>query len=537
MPRTDRRRTPRMTVSDLAYVNLDSDNGGTILNISEGGLSFQARAPIRKTDRIRFWYSYRRRRVQSGGAGSLEVQATGISRFIEVNSELTWTDPTRKKGGLRFLNLSTEARAQIREWICQPELVTNKLVTAPVARKPPFLVAIRPLPNAIPEALDKLKDIVRRIRSIRLWRGFSGGLLVGVLASGFVTSTIYLANHGRAVGDSMIRIGERLGGKSEAKTSGIEVRANGKGPDAGLPVMPSAMPELMKGWDGAKVPRPEEKSVSEPVHESGREKAVPTPALAAFTSNKGAREEPTDLLPAYPTVPVPAKGTDSENREPGSAPQIAPPANKIVGAAHPSGLVVLSTAGETEPSKVFAVPVAPSIAKNSVGESSEKYLEVGKFKERLLASEKNEELGKLGFPSIIVSKNRFLGKTYQVLVGPYGDDQRAEAAHKSLASHGFTPRSYERGKRDFALPRELLVGGKRLPAGYCVISWESYLPDAVVKIEAERGVGVTLDGKWVRRPVNYTENAVAYQANGDGTRTLVEIRFSGMQQALVFGAK
>lgn len=536
MGRTDRRRSLRMTVSDLAYVNLDPDNGGTILNISEGGLSFQARAPIRKTERIRFWYSYRRRRVQSGGAGSLEVQATGISRFIEVNSELTWTDATHKKGGLRFINLSAQAREQIREWICQPELVTTKAIPVPVARKTPFLVAIRPSPNAIPEALDKLKDIVQRVRSIRLWRGFSGGLLLGVLASGFAASTVYLASHGQAVGNSLIRMGERLGGKSESETRDVEVQVNGKSPDAVPAVMQSTMPELMKGWDEEKVAGPEEKS-AEPVHESPKPKAAPTATLAVLTSNKVVGEKSASPPPAYPTVTVPAKPADSENRE--FAARSVPPESTSTGApaADPSKSVQPASAAGIEPSKVIAVPVEPANVKHSVGEASERYLEVGKFKEKVLASEKNEELSKLGFPSTIVSKSRFLGKTYQVLVGPYGDDQHAEAAHKSLAAHGFTPRSYERGKRDFALPRALVAGGKRLPAGYCVISWESYLPDAVVKIDAEQSMGVTLDAKWVRRPVNYTENAVAYQVNGDGTRTLVEIRFSGMPQALVFGTK
>jgi cell division protein FtsN len=534
MARTDRRRTLRMTVSDLAYVNLDPDNGGTILNISEGGLSFQARAPIRKTERIRFWYSYRRRRVQSGGGGSLEVQATGISRFIEVNSELTWTDPTQKKGGLRFINLSAQAREQIREWICQPELVTTKTIPAAVVRKTPFLVAIRPSPNAIPEALDKLKDIVQRVRSIRLWRGFSGGLLVGVLVSGIAASTIYLGSHGQAVGDSLIRMGERLGGKSEGKPSDVEVQANGSVSNTGSALMQSAMPELMKGWEEAKVGGPEEQS-AEPVDESPRAKAHATPALTLLASNKAVEEKSMGQLGAYPTVALPAQVTDSENRELVSGVRVVAPESVTAPAAEPSGLMLPVSAGGIEPAKMLAVHVEPSKAVNSVGEGSERYLEVGKFKEKLLATEKNEELSNLGFPSTIVEKSRFLGKSYQVLVGPYGNDQQAEVAHKTLASDGFTPRSYERGKRDFALPRALIVGGKRLPAGYCVISWESYLPDAVVKIEAEQSI--TLDAKWVRRPVNYTENAVAYQLNGDGTRTLVEIRFSGMQQALVFGGK
>jgi hypothetical protein len=524
-----------MTVSDLAYVNLDPDNGGTIVNISEGGLSFQARAPIRKTERIRFWYSYRRRRLQSGGAGSLEVQATGISRFIEVNSELTWTDETRKKGGLRFLNLSPEAREQIREWICQPELVTTKGIPAAAAQKTPFLVAMRPSPNAIPEALDKLKDIVQRIRSSRVWRGFSGGLLLGVLVSGLAASILYSASHGRVVGDSLIRMGERLGGKRDAELGHVELQTNRKFPAAGPAVTQSAMPELMKGWQENRVAGADEKP-AEAIHESPREKAPSEPRLPLLTSNKAAGEKSIAPAPAYPSVPVPAQVVRSDNRDLVSGARVEASESTFVRTADPSGLVLPASAAEIQPAKTFAV-VERSNGEGWSGGVSEKYLEVGKFKEKLLATEKDQELSKLGFPSTVVAKSRFLGKTYQVLVGPYGDDQEAELAHKSLASHGFTPRSYERGKREFALPRALVAGGKRLPAGYCMIRWESYLPDAVVRIEAEQNIGVTLDAKWVKRPENYAQNAVAYQVNGDGTRTLVEIRFSGMQQALVFGGQ
>ena len=95
MVRTNRRHTPRMNVSELAYVNLGPDNGGTIVNISEGGLCFQARAPIHKTETIRFWYSYRRRRMQSGsGAGSLRCKRQ--ASHASLKSGANWHGPTRR---------------------------------------------------------------------------------------------------------------------------------------------------------------------------------------------------------------------------------------------------------------------------------------------------------------------------------------------------------------------------------------------------------------------------------------------------------
>jgi len=63
--RTERRHGPRMRVNGAAYVNLDPNNGGIILNISEGGLSFESTAPIERTETIRLWFSYRSRRIET----------------------------------------------------------------------------------------------------------------------------------------------------------------------------------------------------------------------------------------------------------------------------------------------------------------------------------------------------------------------------------------------------------------------------------------------------------------------------------------
>jgi len=166
---------------------------------------------------------------------------------------------------------------------------------------------------------------------------------------------------------------------------------------------------------------------------------------------------------------------------------------------------------------------------------SEKYLEVGKFKEKPTADKQTSRLSELGFPAKTIPRSRFSGKSYQVLVGPYGSDFAAETVHKDLTSFGFTPRSYERGTRDFKLPRTLEVDSRRLPVGDCVISWESYTPDAIVKFESDKGPPIIVDAKWVKREAAYTENAVVYEGSRNGSFNLLEIRFSGLAEALVFG--
>jgi len=202
--------------------------------------------------------------------------------------------------------------------------------------------------------------------------------------------------------------------------------------------------------------------------------------------------------------------------------------------ADPDTSLLRAPAPEVELTNRLGVHIEPlKVEGAAVG--SQKYLEVGKFKEKPLADKQTSRLSQLGFPVNLLQRARFPGKSYQVLVGPYGSDVEAEAAHKDLASFGFTPRSYERGNRDFRLPRALEVESRRLPIGDCVISWESYVPDAIVTFEGDKGPRIIVDAKWVKREVRYAENAVVFQKNRNGSFNLLEIRFSGLQQALVLG--
>jgi len=512
MVTTDRRQTPRMKVMGLAYVNLDPDNGGTILDISEGGLCFQSTGPVKQTETIRFWYSHRSHQIM---ARQVEAQTRSVSRLIEAGSELAWTDETRKKGGLRFTNLSAEAREQIREWIRQPELtiLNEKLLSADA--------------NAARQRPSRFEPLFRYIRSGGLETGFSRGLVVGILVSAFIVTLPHFMSHRRQLGDSLIQVGERLGGRSWSQATTPEPKAR------------SQQPRLTS-------PGPQPVS-SEPITVSADSKIVAPASIQAPQQEK--------LLSTATPIATKANGVKLQSASPAahslSASSIkpfdtpalssAPDRRSVRGiginpALDPGVSMLRATAPEMEMAKPPGVHIEPSKVEGS-GMRSEKYLEVGRFKEKLLADKTTGQLSQLGFPATIIQRNRFFrGKSYQVLVGPYGGDHEAEVAHKDLMSLGFKPRSYERGNRDFTLDRTLKVGGTHLPVGSCLISWESYTPDAIVKIERDRGMGVTIEGRWVNHGVSYTADAVVYQTNKDGSRTLVEIRFSGMRRALVFGS-
>ncbi len=96
----DRRAHPRVAIRSVAYVDLDDDNGGLILNVSEGGISVQSAEMIvgERFSRIRF-------------------RLPKSENWIEAAGKLVWLGKSRKEAGIQFLDLSDDARQQIQTWI------------------------------------------------------------------------------------------------------------------------------------------------------------------------------------------------------------------------------------------------------------------------------------------------------------------------------------------------------------------------------------------------------------------------------------
>src|SRR5215470_10029200 len=102
MSATERRQVPRTTLDKLAYIHIEPDNGGIVLNVSGDGLAFHSMAPIERNGQLRFFLKEQNRR-------------------IDVSGELIWTDEVQKIGGLRFTTLTSEAREQIASLLRQPD--------------------------------------------------------------------------------------------------------------------------------------------------------------------------------------------------------------------------------------------------------------------------------------------------------------------------------------------------------------------------------------------------------------------------------
>jgi len=100
----DRRQESRKVPDRFAFLQVEGDDGGTVLDVSERGLRFETFGPVCETGQIHFWFSL------------------NLREQIEAWGEVAWLNAAKKCGGLRFLRLSEEGRAQIREWISQPAL-------------------------------------------------------------------------------------------------------------------------------------------------------------------------------------------------------------------------------------------------------------------------------------------------------------------------------------------------------------------------------------------------------------------------------
>ena len=83
MKTTERRNSPRIALKNLAYVNLEPDNGGILIDVSEGGICFRSAVPVPQSSTVHFSFSL-------------------DSHRIEASGRLAWTDTTRKRGGLRL---------------------------------------------------------------------------------------------------------------------------------------------------------------------------------------------------------------------------------------------------------------------------------------------------------------------------------------------------------------------------------------------------------------------------------------------------
>ena len=139
----ERRQHPRHQSASLAYLDIGSDNGGIILNISQGGVAVQAMAVLPAEPVI-----------------ALRIQLPRSTKKLAARGKIAWTSESKKEAGMEFVDLPEEARRQIRNWLSseislQPAAEANSAEDIPQAQPlqaPRLQPAAPPLPIEPPIA-------------------------------------------------------------------------------------------------------------------------------------------------------------------------------------------------------------------------------------------------------------------------------------------------------------------------------------------------------------------------------------------------
>jgi protein TonB len=100
-PTRERRLQTRATPASSAYIALDDINGGTVLNISETGIAVGAADPLAVADYL----------------PHVRFRLPNVEQRIKVSAQVVWLAESKKEVGLRFVDLTAEARDQIANWI------------------------------------------------------------------------------------------------------------------------------------------------------------------------------------------------------------------------------------------------------------------------------------------------------------------------------------------------------------------------------------------------------------------------------------
>jgi PilZ domain len=524
MSATERRHVPRTKLDKLAYIHIEPNNGGIVLNVSDDGLAFHSMAPVEKNGTVRF---------------SLKEQ----NRRIDVCGELIWTDEIQKIGGLRFTTLTNEAREQLDDWINQPEPADERRgssLGAAFLRAFPSL-RVRTLVSRLDpnDRLDPLKMKVRLRMS-----GFSGGLATGLLISmlaGFIFVFSYA--HRREFGETLIRLGQKLASKSPAEPASKPQQAAIATPTPPLKAS-STVPQLRNPS-----PLPHEPKVRDTQTHHLAYTPAPPPTKAA--TNKHPEAEPDVVVRLQPkTSSQPAKlnvqpTKNAMNRTDVSAtPRHIPPANTGEVAFTPPASTAPPSSNPTP--KPAAIPVSTPVPHEPIGQIHaqsftpdpalplQMFFDLGKFKQQEVAQDLSDRVAKLGIRASVVSKGRLWMNSYQVLAGPYVTLDEEKKIHSDLVTSGIKARPFERGSRGFTFRSGLIVAGSKLPVGDFTISWETYVAEAKVKFVQAGAVLATTEGKWVTHPEKFAHNEYVYQNLGNGSRPLLEVHFAGLDRALVF---
>jgi hypothetical protein len=326
----ERRHSIRRRLYRISYMQIEPGNGAIVIDLSQEGLSFQAVAAVHDSQQVHFWLS------------------SPITGRFKVCGELAWTDETRKRGGLRFLDLTKVARQYVRELLAQPAVpaelqleptrevvlqkATKKTADQPCshgqsARVPLGEISIRGLtksprhdepvasqsskpllppytsPMLCRASLSELREpeIVDRdlheLRAQARRQKFRQGLLTGIAASVAFMGLLALTTYRRQIGDVLALAGNDLSSRNEPGASYTAAAPAVSTPNA-PPSGPSASADAVPAGQIGGTIRPDTTSATDLVSASPE---ASTPAPATPPADKPAASPPAPATKAETT--------------------------------------------------------------------------------------------------------------------------------------------------------------------------------------------------------------------------------------------
>lgn len=94
--------------------------------------------------------------------------------------------------------------------------------------------------------------------------------------------------------------------------------------------------------------------------------------------------------------------------------------------------------------------------------------------------------------------------------------------------------AFAKGGKHVTLNQAANVNGATISAGSYNVTWSAPGGDPTVSFMKGKETVASAQAKWVDRGKKYENDAVIYANDGDGAPHILEIRFAGMAQALVF---
>jgi sporulation related protein len=238
MTQHERRQYSRKTLNPLPYINLRSDNGGIVLDVSEQGLRFRAIAPVERSGPIPFSF-------------------TSHSNLVAGIGELVWFDQATKTGGLRYTQLPYSALEQIRKLPhntnLRPEISNDLTLHIPAPDESSYSSTNRSsklaaLTSKLASGLDRLLPESFGLKVRESWLPVLGNALAKLRARGpetyfrkhnrwqlkttyalflgIVISTLVYVDH-RQAGELLLRLGTKLSGEVNTLTPASTVASQG----------------------------------------------------------------------------------------------------------------------------------------------------------------------------------------------------------------------------------------------------------------------------------------------------------------------